>query len=250
MHVFVDKNVSRDSLSPQLVHQLVDQVALENPNHVAVVYGDQSLTYDQLNSRANDLCQAILSADAGAKLIGVSTARNLEMVIGVLAILKAGKAYLPLDPAYPEQRLQKIIADSGLRTSVTSAQNKGLFEQLGLTVVASDTEYPYSSQPVPHQGSMAYVLYTSGSTGNPKGVCMGHGPLMNLLQWQEKNSVAGLGTRTLQLAPLSFDVSFQEIFATLATGGTLMLVDETLRLDLNAHKLRLCCFVCFVVSSL
>lgn len=234
MRVFVDKNVNWDSFSPQLVHQLVNQVALENPNHIAVVYGDQALTYDQLNDRSNNLCQAILQADAGARLIGVSTARNLEMVIGVLAILKAGKAYLPLDPAYPEQRLQKIIADSGLRTSVTTAQNKGLFEQLGLTVIASDTDHPFADQPVPHQGSTAYVLYTSGSTGNPKGVCMGHGPLMNLLQWQEKNSVAGLGTRTLQLAPLSFDVSFQEIFATLTTGGTLMLVDETLRLDLNA----------------
>ncbi|GAB3768753.1 hypothetical protein GCM10028818_03690 [Spirosoma horti] len=234
MRVFVDKNVSLDSLSPQFVHQLVDQVALENPDHLAVVYGDQSLTYDQLNSRADNLCQAILQVDAGAKLIGVSTSRNLDMVIGVLAILKAGKAYLPLDPAYPEQRLQKIVADSGLRTSVTTVQDKDLFGQLGLTTIASDTEHSYSPQPVPYQGSLAYVLYTSGSTGNPKGVCMGHGPLMNLLQWQEKNSVAGLGMKTLQLAPLSFDVSFQEIFATLTTGGTLMLVDETLRLDLNA----------------
>ncbi|GAB3804013.1 hypothetical protein GCM10028819_34840 [Spirosoma humi] len=234
MRVFVDKNVSQDSLRPQFVHQLVDQVALENPNQVAVVYGDQSLTYDQLNDRANRLCQTILQADTGAKLIGVSTSRNLEMVIGVLAILKSGKAYLPLDPAYPEQRLQKIIADSGLRTSVTTDQDKGLFEQLGLTAIASDADHPYFFQPIPRQGSTAYVLYTSGSTGNPKGVCMGHGPLMNLLQWQEKNSVAGLGTRTLQLAPLSFDVSFQEIFATLTTGGTLMLVDEALRLDLNA----------------
>ena len=81
------------------------------------------------------------------------------------------------------------------------------------------------------QGTLAYVLYTSGSTGKPKGVCMGHRALVNLLNWQQKNSTAGPGTKTLQFAPLSFDVSFQEIFATLTTGGTLFLMGDDLRLD-------------------
>ncbi|WP_332369555.1 AMP-binding protein [Spirosoma telluris] len=100
--------------------------------------------------------------------------------------------------------------------------------------MASDHEHTQPTQVVSHQTTTAYVLYTSGSTGKPKGVCMGHGPLMNLLQWQAKHSNADSDSRTLQLAPLSFDVSFQEIFATLSTGGTLMLIDEPLRLDLNA----------------
>ncbi|MFD2933948.1 amino acid adenylation domain-containing protein [Spirosoma flavum] len=229
MRSFGDISVGRNSL----ISQFVDQVAHENPDRIAVVAGSYEITYSQLINRVNNLSQAILQADSDADLIGVSTLRNLEMVIGVLAILKAGKAYLPLDPAYPEQRLQQIIADSGLRTGVATAQDKPLFEQLGLITVASDEQYTYSVQPISHQSSTAYVLYTSGSTGKPKGVCMGHEPLVNLLQWQAKNSVAGLDTRTLQLAPLSFDVSFQEIFATLTTGGTLFLVDDILRLDLN-----------------
>ena len=79
--------------------------------------------------------------------------------------------------------------------------------------------------------TLAYVLYTSGSTGKPKGVCMGHTPLVNLILWQHKHSIAGIGTKTLQFAPLSFDVSFQEIFATLTTGGTLVLIEDDLRLD-------------------
>ncbi|QMW05862.1 polyketide synthase [Spirosoma foliorum] len=230
----VYEDISRGILSPQFVHQLVEQVVLDNPEHLALVFKDSELTYRQLNDRADALAQAILDTDPEAEHIGVSTTRNLEMIVSVLAILKSGKAYLPLDPAYPEHRLQQIKADSGLQTCLTTAQDEPLFSQLGFQVILSDRAYAQPKQVVSPQASMAYVLYTSGSTGKPKGVCMGHSPLMNLLQWQSKQSTAGLGTRTLQLAPLSFDVSFQEIFATLSTGGTLILIDETLRLDLNA----------------
>ncbi|GAB4045354.1 amino acid adenylation domain-containing protein [Spirosoma litoris] len=230
----VYEDISRGILSPQFVHQLVEQVVLDNPDHLALVFKDSELTYRRLNDRADALAQAILDTDPEAEHIGVSTTRNLEMIVSVLAILKSGKAYLPLDPAYPEYRLQQIKADSGLRTCLTTAQDESLFSQLGLKVILSDRVYTQPEQVMSQHGSTAYVLYTSGSTGKPKGVCMGHSPLMNLLQWQSKQSTAGLGSRTLQLAPLSFDVSFQEIFATLSTGGTLMLIDETLRLDLNA----------------
>ena len=217
------------------LQQRVEQVVSEHKDRVAVRFGKQELTYRQLNERADALAQTILFTDPDAEWIGVSTTRNLAMVIGVLAILKAGKAYLPLDPAYPDLRLQQIISDSGLETSVAMEADDALFKRLGLRVIGSDKELIYSPpQPVTHQTSTAYVLYTSGSTGKPKGVCMGHSPLVNLLQWQAKHSKAGTGTRTLQLAPLSFDVSFQEIFATLTTGGTLVLVDESQRLDLNA----------------
>ncbi|WP_461039661.1 amino acid adenylation domain-containing protein [Spirosoma harenae] len=231
-HKHVD--IGRELLYPQFVYQLVEQVAQENSDQVAVVFGTQELTYRELNDRAEILCQVILHTDPEAAWIGVSTTRNLEMVVGVLAILKAGKAYLPLDPSYPELRLQQIITDSGLKTCLSANVDKSLFDRLNLQVIASDGKYDLLPTVTSRQQSTAYVLYTSGSTGKPKGVCMGHGPLINLLQWQAKHSQAGLKTRTLQLAPLSFDVSFQEIFATLSTGGTLMLVDESLRLDLNA----------------
>ena len=239
-----DINTSRDLLSPPFVHQLVEQVARQHPNHVAVVLGGQSVTYQQLTDQSDALARAILTADPAARWIGISTTRSVAMIVGVLAILKAGKAYLPLDPAYPKTRLTQISGDADLKTVLTTAPDKSLFTDLGLTVLRSDVEYNPAPHPVGEPGtsipvtsipgSTAYVLYTSGSTGKPKGVCMGHGPLMNLLRWQQTQSVAGVGTRTLQLAPLSFDVSFQEIFATLGTGGTLMLIDESQRLDLNA----------------
>ncbi|WP_332367703.1 AMP-binding protein [Spirosoma telluris] len=127
----VYKDISRGVHSPQFVHQLVEQVSLENQDRIAVVFGGHKLTYRQLNDRADALAQAILYTDPEAKHIGVSTTRNLEMIIGVLAILKSGKAYLPLDPAYPEHRLQQIKADSGLRTCLSTVQDDRLFDRLG-----------------------------------------------------------------------------------------------------------------------
>ncbi|UOQ67624.1 non-ribosomal peptide synthetase [Hymenobacter volaticus] len=210
---------------------MFEQAVTLHHDAVAVEHRAAHITYSQLNEQANALAQAILRQAPDSPIIGLSTSRRIEMIVGLLAILKAGKAYLPLDPSYPAARLQRIIASSGITACVASAHDQATFESLSLQTILSDKDYSYPIQAVAAWNQVAYVLYTSGSTGEPKGVCMGHNPLLNLLQWQSRNSCATRETRTLQFATLTFDVSFQEIFATFSTGGTLVLIDDDLRID-------------------
>jgi amino acid adenylation domain-containing protein len=223
-----------DAGNEQLIQELFEIQQFQTPDAAAVYFEGNELSYSALNERADELANLIHIHSPDSSFVGVSTTRSIEMIIGVLAILKAGKAYLPLDPAYPADRLQQMISDSGIQLCLASTPEFPLFQALetgihlltpggGTGIVKKQVSFAL--------GSLAYVLYTSGSTGKPKGVCMGHRALVNLLTWQQKNSIAGPGTKTLQFAPLSFDVSFQEIFATLTTGGTLVLVGDDLRLD-------------------
>ncbi|SHM21866.1 type I polyketide synthase [Mucilaginibacter sp. OK098] len=221
----------KKEMNNSLIHNLFKLQKNKTPDAVAVIFGNQSLTYSQLGQKTDDLAAAIVKSSPASLNAGVSTHRAVETIISVLAILKSGKAYLPLDPDYPQDRLQQIVSDSGIDLCLSTLTQKHLFEPLGINVLISDKDYEASNSAIPESKSACYVLYTSGSTGTPKGVSMGHAALANLLSWQQKSSISTTGVNTLQFAPLSFDVSFQEIFATLTTGGTLVLVDDDLRVD-------------------
>ena len=216
---------------PLLVHELFEEQRSKTPDDLAIIFGEIQLTYNQLGTKADILASAVYSSSPESVIVGVSTLRSVETIISILAILKSGKAYLPLDTEYPKDRLEQIINDSGIDLFLTTSAQKNIFESFGIPILISDVENIKHNSPIPQSRSAAYVLYTSGSTGTPKGVSMGHAAMVNLLSWQKKHSISQQGVNTLQFAPLTFDVSFQEIFATLTTGGTLILVNDELRLD-------------------
>ncbi|MEX2594096.1 MAG: amino acid adenylation domain-containing protein [Anditalea sp.] len=217
--------------SMPLLHELFEGALKGFEDTVAVVYDDQHITYKELDHRAEGLSRAILHHANGEEIIGINTTRSLEMIVSLLAILKSGKAYLPLDPGFPENRLGQVVSNSGIKYCVSGPLGKEVFQKLGMEVIPQDTPYPFPEQTVVRQNPNACVLYTSGSTGKPKGVCVPHRGLVNFLLWQKEHSKAGPYLKTLQFCHLGFDVSIEEIFVPLITGGTLYLINDTYRLD-------------------
>jgi len=241
-------NVTVYSPSPRhrCVHEWFEQEAQRRPEAVAVRYGRQELTYGELNARANFLGHHLRSLDVVPDdPVGVCVERSLDMVVALLGILKAGGAYLPLDPRLPQQRLGHQMTQARCAVVVTQsplvemldrvreAYDPPLHLRVRLDETAGEAAQGDMGNPPPVNDAhhLAYVLFTSGSTGRPKGVEMPHRALVNLLHWQCGCSTMGAGNRTLQFASLGFDVSFQEIFATLLSGGTLVLVADDIRKD-------------------
>ena len=221
----------RTELGDVTIQQMFENAAQRFKDRPAISFKDESISYSNLNIRADNLSRAILHHAPDEEIIGISTTRGLNMVVAVIAILKAGKAYLPLDPTYPEDRLNQIIDDSNLKFCIASAVENKFFNKLELETIDFDRTYSLPEQPLLFENSNAYVLYTSGSTGKPKGVYLTQRALVNLILWQNTNSIATAESKTLQFAPLTFDVSFQEIFATLTSGGLLILIDDVMRLN-------------------
>jgi amino acid adenylation domain-containing protein len=220
---------------PELFERQVDRT----PDAVAASYAAARITYAELDVRSNRLARYLRARGIGPDvLVGVAIDRSIEMAVAVLAVLKAGGAYAPLDPSYPSARLAFMLEDTRAPVLLTTSRLAADLPGGGAEVVCVDArsaeilaESAERLEDTATPSHLAYVIYTSGSTGTPKGVAMPRGCLANLIIWQLANSGVGAGERTLQFAPLSFDVHFQEMFATWAAGGELVLVDDTFRLD-------------------
>ncbi|WP_343073363.1 non-ribosomal peptide synthase/polyketide synthase [Pyxidicoccus fallax] len=241
--VLVDFNTPAGESRPAAcVHELFDAQAARTPRAVAVEFEGFRLTYAELERRANQLATHLRSRGVRTgDRVGVCMERSLELAVAVLAILKAGAAYVPLDPQYPAERLAFMVEDSGATLVLTQSQvARVLPPAVSERLLRVDAEAgAISRQPaqapvrdVP-PASTCYVIYTSGSTGRPKGVALPHGALSNLLAWQLRQSVKPDAV-TLQFASLSFDVSFQELFSTWCAGGTLVMPTASVRQDMPA----------------
>jgi amino acid adenylation domain-containing protein len=214
------------------VHELFEEQVERTPDAVALVCGDQRLTYRELNRRANQLAHHLRALGVGPDvLVGICVERSLEMVVGLLGILKAGGAYVPLDPAYPKERLSFMLEDA--KASVLLTQQR-LVERLpdrhGAEVVRLDSDWPVIARKAeenvtsrPTAANLAYVIYTSGSTGKPKGVMIEHRALSSYVAAAITAYEITASDRVLQFASLSFDASVEEIFPSLTCGGTLVL---------------------------
>jgi amino acid adenylation domain-containing protein len=217
------------------LHRLVEAQADRDPEAVAIVQGERTLTYGELDRRANQLAQHLRQLGTGPEaIVGVSLERSPELIVAILAVLKAGGAYVPLDPRYPTDRLTYVIADAGVRTVICSntesgarlaspigIQNQPTFVRLDDPLLATRRTFRLQNNPNPRQ--LACVIYTSGSTGRPKGVQVEHCSLMDFT----RSTVAEYGLhrrdRVLQFASISFDASSEEIYPALASGATLVL---------------------------
>jgi amino acid adenylation domain-containing protein len=232
-------NTQTDYPNNNCIHQLFDEQVERTPNTIAAIFENQLLTYQQLNHRANQLAHYLQALGVGKEvLVGICMERSLEMVVGLLGILKAGGAYVPLDPAYPTEQLAFMVEDTQISVLLTQTRLVQSLPPHQAQVVCLDTQWQeivQNSKENPISAVMpdnlAYVIYTSGSTGRPKGVAMSHCSLSNLIIWQQESSTLPIGAKTLQFAPLSFDVSFQEIFSTWISGGTLVLISKQVRVD-------------------
>jgi amino acid adenylation domain-containing protein len=217
------------------IHQLFEAQVERTPDAVAVVFEEDALSYGELNRRANRLAHALRALGVGPDArVGVCVERSLEMVVGLLAALKAGGCYVPLDPGYPAERLRYMLRDSAPAVLLTQGalrgQLDGILAGTDAPVLELDAPAPaWASRPETNPdgagltpGHLAYVIYTSGSTGRPKGVANEHRGVVNRLAWMRQVHGLGADEAVLQKTPFSFDVSVWELFWPLVSGARLV----------------------------
>jgi amino acid adenylation domain-containing protein len=213
------------------VHELFEKQAARTPDALAVVHGEERVSYRDLNARANRLARVLVRAGLRAEArVGIYLPRSVDMVAALLAVWKAGAAYVPMDPAYPEERLAFMLADSGAEALVAgegipeslSGRVRTVIrpEQAGAEGETENLDLPGSAQ------SLAYVIYTSGSTGRPKGVQISHGALSNFLSTMAERPGMGAEDTVLAVTSLSFDIAGLEIYLPLVVGGRVVIASR------------------------
>ncbi len=215
----------------RVIHSLFEDQVERTPDRMAVSFGEKYLTYRDLNSRANQLAQHLQGFGVGPEtVVGICMERSLEMVVALVGVLKAGGAYLPLEPSYPTERLAFMLEDAKVAVLLSQDSLRALPAGNGARTIFVDAEWEEitkASDANPESGAaaenLAYVIYTSGSTGKPKGVMISHRALSNHMLWMQTQFPLTEADRVLQKTPFSFDASVWEFYAPLIAGARLVL---------------------------
>ncbi len=251
-------DTATDYAQDRCLHELFEAKAKQTPDAIAIVYGTHTLTYKELNQQANQLAHHLKQLGIGAgDFIGVYMNRGLEMIPALLGILKAGGAYIPLEPTFPNARVQWILESISVRCVVSQPIHRSTFEELqpqlpdlehliclDATAIAPTASVTLSTplkiwepstlrqlptHDLPRQSSpddTAYIIFTSGSTGTPKGVVVRHKPVINLIEWVNRTFQVNDRDRVLFITSLCFDLSVYDVFGLLAAGGSIRVVSS------------------------
>jgi amino acid adenylation domain-containing protein len=225
----------------QTVHGLFEEQVEKTPQAIAVICGDRRLSYAQLNDRANQLARVLSKSGVRTGgLVGLCVERGVEMLVGMLGILKSGGAYAPLDPSYPAERVQYMLEDMAPAAVLTQSHLAKGLSSGAAKLIALDTDWEQiaqeecgnlsSAEVAVSSSDLAYVIYTSGSTGQPKGVAIEHRNAVNLVCWARGAMAEDVFLRTLQSTSLNFDLSVYECFVPLSSGGAVEVVGNALAL--------------------
>ncbi len=232
---FIAKTVPAEKTQRTLI-DIIEDIDAQPADRIAIEDQGKTLSYGELSAQSRAIQSYFLREGlTEPTLIGLCLNRSPELISSLMGILRSGHAYLPLDPHYPKDRLETMIEVAQCQIVLCHRVHAGIYQNMGIKTLIWEDLAPRLSESSVTRPSIgahntAYVIFTSGSTGKPKGVMLGHGALTQLLDWHRVRYPLA-EPRTLQFTPISFDVSFQEIFTTLHSGGTLVLIAEDVRLD-------------------
>ncbi|MBW7477832.1 AMP-binding protein, partial [Paenibacillus oenotherae] len=221
------------------IHSLFEEQVKRTPERTALVYGEECLSYAELNARSNRLARRLREQGVGPdELVGIAAERSTEMIVAILGVLKAGGAYVPIDPSYPEERIRYTLEDAEAKLVLTQTdlaeKFAGITESLlvlerALLEEGDGTDLPEAAG----AEHLAYVIYTSGSTGRPKGVLIEHRSLVNLSEWHRQFYRVTEADVAATYASFAFDASVWEVFPYLIAGASVCIVPEEIRLEMK-----------------
>lgn len=226
LHVF--NNTDEEYPSDKVIHELFEEQVEKTPDNTAVLLGTERLTYRELNEKANQLARILIRKGVVAdSIVGIMVERSLEMIIGIIGVLKAGGAYLPIDVEYPEERIQYMLKDSNVHILLTQSQlkDKACYAEVDILLIDEAKLYTgdtHNLEKINKVNDLAYIIYTSGSTGMPKGVMLEHRSVVNYISFAVKNYLKDEVLCFPLYTSVSFDLTVTSIYTPLVTGNVVM----------------------------